>query len=652
MVADISSLAVLVEDLDMFLTTCMRLMGETLETSRVFIVKLDESSDTLDARYEWESKDAPSSMEYFRAVPVDYFRWLMDSTRNNQSVIIPDTEALDEGEGKNLLKVGKVKSFLTVPLFVKGSCYGYVGFSECRRIRPWAQEDLAILKTIAVIITRVIESKNLEAELKQAKEQAENATRAKSEFLANMSHEIRTPMNGIIAATDLLLNRKPTGHSAHFLEIIQSSANSLLRIINDILDFSKIEAGKLNLEKMPFHPNEVVQRIGDMFESQAASKDIELAVDLPSSIPGELIGDPFRLQQVLTNLVSNAIKFTPEGGRVIRGIKELMPVGKTIIAKQVMVIFYVKDTGIGIPQDQFTNLFLPFSQIDGAGTRSYDGTGLGLCICKQLVEMMGGRIWVESTPGQGSTFYFTVRFERPDFHELPDGKTPDESAFSGKKNLAGLRVLLAEDDPTNLNLIRAVLEDDGILVETVSNGAQALAALRKERFDLVLMDIQMPGINGLEATRILREEMKMVELPIVALTALAMKGDEERCLAAGMNAYISKPIDLDALFRTIWQLTRPLPKQNSEPAAPSENGFRFDEKDLAQIAPMLEELLEALKASDPVAVDYGFARVKKLLPAPLSTRLHDYLRVYDYQRALKFLSGIMGELKHELGTPR
>jgi CheY-like chemotaxis protein len=326
-----------------------------------------------------------------------------------------------------------------------------------------------------------------------------------------------------------------------------------------------------------------------------------------------------------------------------------MPVGKKGGAKQVMVIFYVQDTGVGIPPDQFPNLFLPFSQIEGAGTRGHDGTGLGLCICKQLVEMMGGRIWVESAPGQGSTFYFTVRFERTDSGETHTDRQSPKINVSRKKKLAGLRVLLAEDDPTNRNLIRAVLESDGILVEMVQNGARALSALQRKPFDLVLMDIQMPKMNGLEATKIIRNEMGLLDLPIIAITALAMKGDEEKCLAAGMNAYISKPINLQVLFQTIWQLTEPHRRKMTSHPGEAMAQMEQTEKNLEKILPALEGLSNALEASDPVAVQRHFAQVRKLLPDPVTERLRDYLRDYDYSRALSLLTSIMDESKNETG---
>jgi CheY-like chemotaxis protein len=338
---------------------------------------------------------------------------------------------------------------------------------------------------------------------------------------------------------------------------------------------------------------------------------------------------------------------------VIRGIKELMPVGKSGGSKQVMVIFYVKDTGIGIPRDQLPNLFQPFSQIDGAGTRGHDGTGLGLCICKQIVEMMGGRIWVESTPGQGSTFYFTIRFERSDVQETSTGNAPEGKLFFDKRSLAGLRLLLAEDDPTNRNLIRAVLEDDGMLVEIVPNGARAVAALRKKEFDLVLMDVQMPEMDGIEATRMIRGELKQLDLPIIALTALAMAGDEEKCLSAGMNAYISKPIDLELLFQTIWELTASLrPSTPAFNTTTEETKIILPEKEMAQIAPALKGLSEALEASDPVAVQRNFALVKPFLPGQTAARLRDLLRDYDYHRALSLLSEIMECLENEAGCSR
>jgi PAS domain S-box-containing protein len=554
----------------------------------------------------------------------------------------------------------------------------------------------------------------------KAKQAAEAATRAKSEFLANMSHEIRTPMNGVIAAAELALSEKMPPKAEHYLKIIQSSAYSLLGIINDILDFSKIEADKLDLETHPFLLDEVIDRITDAFMTEAAGKRIELLVDIDLEAPNALVGDPLRLQQILKNLVSNAVKFTEIGGIILVRVTE-----SEKSADRTTLTFSVKDTGIGIAPKYLSRLFKPFSQVDTSSTREYEGTGLGLSICKRLVEMMGGRIWAESELGKGSIFSFTVCLSRqsadqkqklvppPDIQHLnvlvvddcadsrlimqkmlesfglrvklvssgeeslkalEENKTRKENEIReepfelvvidwlmpglggietskrirkdlkltipiilmtafGKENeildaekaginafltkpihqstlfnaimdtfgkkrlkieekekhittrasiyknfLRGIRILVAEDNPTNQEIALAILEGAGIVVEIANNGKKAVEALQKSRFDAVLMDIQMPEMDGYEATRRIRDlELKAQSsklkgkesdelsassfqlsarsggIPIIAMTAHAMKGDEEKCLEAGMDGYVSKPISQDRLFHTIWK---------------------------------------------------------------------------------------------------
>jgi len=539
--------------------------------------------------------------------------------------------------------------------------------------------------------------KEMDRRLTQAKEEAESATRAKSEFLANMSHEIRTPMNGVIAAADLAMGEELTPKTAHYLQIIHRSAYSLLSIINDILDFSKIEAGKFELKDRVFRLNETIDRVMEMFVKRAAEKGIEMLVDIDPDTPKVVTSDPLRLQQILTNLVSNAVKFTEAGGVVLLHVGQAKPPAAGLGPNEAVLVFSVKDTGAGIPPKYIDRLFEPFSQADTSSTRKYEGTGLGLSICKQLVAMMGGDIGVESKLGQGSTFFFTVRLRRPVGRPAPkpviprdlqglnvlvvddladsrtimrhmleslgfrvetlgsgpealdrlkdnmlratpielimmDWKMPEMDGFEvsrkirqelklavpiimmtafgqeeqriaaeaagidgfltkpiypstlfdavmdafGKestkeggrkrrfttrasiyrKPLKGLRILVAEDNPTNQEVAEAILEGAGIVVTIVGNGEAAVEAVRTRSFDAVLMDIQMPVMNGYEATRLIRELPQGKDLPIVAMTAHAMKGDEEKCLDAGMDGYVAKPVDQDRLFHTLWRLLR------------------------------------------------------------------------------------------------
>ena len=575
--------------------------------------------------------------------------------------------------------------------------------------------SLLVLATMAFIGTlvftgavlrlneRVVESKKKLAEeieerrktdeaLKEAKMCAEEATRAKSEFLANMSHEIRTPMNGVIAAAELAMNEQLSPKVNKYVKIILTSALSLLGLINDILDFSKIEAGKLTIESRSFMLDEIVDRVVELFFNSASAKRIELLVNMDQEVPRALIGDPLRLQQILTNLVGNAVKFTEKGGFILIGAK-----ASNFSGDRVELNMWVKDTGVGISRDYLINLFQPFTQADGSDTRRYEGTGLGLSICKRLVEMMDGRIWVESELGKGSTFYLTVQLRTrrqepakifsppPELkflhvlvvddceesrtivsHYLESFGYTVEVAESGKRaltmlenrenqgtpfnlvlidwlmpeidglevsrrirekspkpppiimmtafgsdmermeaekigiqgflikpvyqstlfnsimdafgkekhkklrpqsrlvtdstvfkrRLKGFRILVVEDNPTNMEITVAILESAGIMSDSAVNGREAVEKVIRNKYDAILMDVQMPEMNGFQATQKIRTDLSLTDLPIIAMTAHAMRGDEEKCMAAGMDGYIPKPVDQSRLFQLLWRLLK------------------------------------------------------------------------------------------------
>ena len=462
-----------------------------------------------------------------------------------REVVIHNAVELDSAGLQIMDGTDKPVSIISVPVFAGKQIIALLSLEDHVQSNAFGEDQCRLLNTVATSLGAALKNARLITETQKARAAAEAANQSKSDFLATMSHEIRTPLNAIIGMGFLALGTDLTARQRDYLEKIQRSGQHLLGIVNDVLDFSKVEAGMMALESAPFTVQSVADDVTALIAERAEYKGLQLATDIAPDVPATLVGDALRLRQILINYANNAVKFTDRGSVAIRiGVHSQS--GDAVVLR-----LEVSDTGIGLTEPQISRLFQSFQQADSSTTRQYGGTGLGLAISRQLAALMGGEVGVDSIPGKGSTFWFTARLQLPATAAAPVSAEDMRHTLRQNRALAGVRVLVADDNPINQQVVFEILTDVGAAVDVADHGAAAVALAQAHGYDAILMDVQMPVMDGLDATRALCALPGWPGTPIIAMTANAMAADWQRCKEAGMVDCVAKPIVPGGLFATL-----------------------------------------------------------------------------------------------------